>query len=453
MSKIHLIAIGGSVMHNLALALHALGHQVTGSDDQIYEPAASRLKDAGLLPHSEGWDPDILSTDVDVVILGMHAKSDNPELKRAQELGLRIMSFPEYCFEMYKYKLRVVIAGSHGKTSTTAMLMHVLRKLRFDFDYLVGAQLNGFDTMVRFSDAGLSVLEGDEYLSSCLDLRPKILHYHPQIAVITGLAWDHFNVFPTWESYVGAFRSFISSLPVGATLIYFEGDHHLSSLVEERQSDLQLVPYNTLDSIEREHETILKLEGIEYPLQIFGRHNLQNLAAVLQVCHCLGISQDNFGKAIEDFKGAAKRLELIHRELDKRLYLDFAHSPSKVKATILAVSEKFRGRRLLVILELHTYSSLNGEFIDQYHSTTTAADHVILFIDELAVQIKRMALLKNDQIISAFGRSDIEICHTKEQLLKKIEEEIQNYDIILFLGSGSFGGLDIRMSAKSWLAT
>ncbi|RMG83047.1 MAG: hypothetical protein D6714_10410, partial [Bacteroidetes bacterium] len=374
---IHLIALGGAVMHNLALALHHNGHQVTGSDDEFYEPSRSRLAHAGLLPEKTGWHPDRITPDLDAVILGMHARADNPELRKAQDLGLPIYSFPAFIHDFAKDKQRVVIAGSHGKTTTTAMILHVLNYWGKKFDYLVGAQLNGFERMVQLSDAPVIILEGDEYLSSALDPRPKFVHYRPHIAVLTGIAWDHMNVFPTFENYVSQFELLLESMEKGGTLFFYGPDPEIRQLLQRNSADIIATPYRAFNYKNTGGQAAILRFGLPYvPLKVFGQHNLSNLKAAHLVCLELGITDDQFFEAIQSFEGAAKRLDLFYedKENDFSVYKDFAHAPSKVRATVSAVKEQYPNRQLTACLELHTYSSLNQDFLPQYQNTLDLAD-------------------------------------------------------------------------------
>lgn len=449
--KVHLIAIGGSIMHNLALELKDQGYLVSGSDDQIYEPARTRLESAGILPNSIGWRPEVLSLEIDIVILGMHAKKDNPELIKAQELGLKIYSFPEFVASKSLLKKRISIAGSHGKTTTCSMVMHTLKNLGLDFDYLVGAQIEGFNHMVSLKDAPIIVIESDEYLSSCIDPRPKFLHYIPDIAIITGIAWDHFNVFPTLESYENAFVSLIQSMHSQSILIYFEGDQSLVRLVKEHGAHLKTIPYKEAPSKMVNGNSILLSEGKEYPTNLFGSHNYHNMQAVIELCKCLGLEKESVIQQLSEFKGSSKRMELLAKGPTKIAYLDFAHSPSKVKATLSAFREKHPLDKILVLLELHTYSSLSLEFLPQYHQTTSPADHIILYFDPIAMQIKNMVALKSDDLMSAFDRYDMDICTSTEQLKGKLSSRIEDYNVLIFMGSGQFGGIDVKAYAKNWV--
>jgi UDP-N-acetylmuramate: L-alanyl-gamma-D-glutamyl-meso-diaminopimelate ligase len=486
--KIHLIAIGGAVMHNLALALKQNGNIVTGSDDEIYEPASSRLKAAGLLPHTEGWSTDRITPDLDVVILGMHARKDNPELAKAQELGLNIQSFPEFIYNHAKDKKRVVVAGSHGKTTTTSMIMHVLRHAGRDFDYLVGALLEGFDTMVRLSDAPIMVIEGDEYLSSALDPVPKILHYKPQVAIITGVAWDHMNVFPTYENYVEQFEKFIQTLervegtttpptPEGShqitnnespitdnespitnpqspitegVLFYYEKDKDLAKIAQVE--GLKSIPYDAFDSEIKRGKTVLKSDKDKpVMLEIFGEHNLANLKAAYLACQELGITDNEFYAAIPSFKGAAKRLQTLAQGRTSVAYQDFAHAPSKVKATIHAVHGQFPKRNLVACLELHTFSSLSKAFLPQYRSTMNLADEAIVFFNEHTLAMKNLPPLKMGEVKACFGHPNLRVFTTQERLKEHLlGQEFKNQNM-LFMSSGTFMGLDLKEFAMELL--
>ncbi|MBL7817930.1 MAG: hypothetical protein JNL70_23175 [Saprospiraceae bacterium] len=477
--RIHLIAIGGAVMHNLALALKQNGHTVSGSDDEIYEPARSRLKAAGLLPNTvhgtpsgEGWSTDNITTDIDVVILGMHARKDNPELLKAQELGLNIQSFPEYIYNHAVDKKRVVVAGSHGKTTTTSMIMHVLRHARRNFDYLVGALLEGFDTMVRLSDAPIMVIEGDEYLSSAIDPVPKILHYKPHVAIITGVAWDHMNVFPTYENYVEQFEKFIKTMVKNApttdetqdteadtvskdsfgegVLFYYEKDKDLSRIAHIE--GLKSIAYNAFLSEIKRGKTILKTEeGRQVPLEIFGEHNLANLKAAYLACGELGITDDEFFAAIPTFKGAAKRLQTLAQTKVSVAYQDFAHAPSKVKATIKAVQEQFPKRRLVACLELHTYSSLSKAFLPQYRSTMNRADEAIVFFNEHTLEMKKLPPLKMGEVKACFGHPNLRVFTSQERLTEHLKEQDFKNQNLLFMSSGTFMGLNMKAFSEELL--
>ncbi len=440
--KIHLIAIGGSIMHNLALALHNQGFEVTGSDDQIFEPARSRLLEAGICPQEEGWFAEKINNSLNTVILGMHAKKDNPELQKAIELNLPIYSFPEFIAQQYDKAIKIVVAGSHGKTTTTSMIMHVFKKLTMSFDYLVGAQLAGFKEMVSLTQAPYAVIEGDEYLSSCIDSRPKFLHYRPNYAIITGIAWDHYNVFPTYSSYVQSFIDLIQSMPIGATLIYYQGDPDLVNIVNQFGGKLKCIPYHEAEYTIREEKTFLMEASGCFELSVFGKHNLQNMNAVLKLCNELNLPTEKVCEALTDFSGAAKRLELIHQSEKFKVYIDFAHAPSKVKATLEAVRETYPNHNIVCFLELHTYSSLNPEFIPQYKGSLDCCDEAIVFYDEHALKIKGLQKMEDNQIKNSFCREDIKVISDKDLLNQTIIKAKDHSDIILFLGSGNWGGIN-----------
>lgn len=441
--NIHFIAIGGSVMHNLALCLRQKNYNVSGSDDEIFEPAASNLANAGLLPPQMGWFPEKITPELNAVILGMHAKEDNPELLKAKELGIPIYSFPAYTYEQIKNKKRVVIAGSHGKTTITSMVLHVLKAIAKDFDYLVGSRIQGFDLMVKLTnEAKIAVLEGDEYLSSTQERIPKFLFYKPHIALISGIAWDHINVFPTFEEYVHQFRLFIATIEKGGTLIYNEDDRVLRKLVEEFGKDLKKIPYSTPRYDIDNDTTSFIFQGKEYPLQIFGKHNLQNLEGARLVCNQLGVPNDLFIKAIQTFTGASKRLETVYKNNGTALFKDFAHSPSKLKATVEAVKEQFQERQLVACIELHTFSSLNPSFLKEYDESMDAADVPIVYYNQHTLQMKRMPDLSPEQVKAAFGKDNIIVITEKEKLLELLQSLNWKNANLLMMSSGSFDGLD-----------
>jgi UDP-N-acetylmuramate: L-alanyl-gamma-D-glutamyl-meso-diaminopimelate ligase len=439
--RYHFIAVGGAVMHQLALHLHNMGHTVSGSDDAIYDPAKSNLEKHGILPSAFGWFPDIISPDIDAVILGMHAKSDNPELLRAQELGLRIYSFPEFVFESSREKTRVVVAGSHGKTTTTSMIMHVLRTLGIDFDYLVGAQIEGFDYVVRISDsAKVIILEGDEYLTSPLDLKSKFLHYHPALAIITGVAWDHINVFPSFEGYVDTFRQFMKS--VTDKIFFYEPDAVLKELAEESMI-ATCVPYDSLPSILVNEEVLVLNEGKQYPLQIFGAHNMANLSAALNICLELGISREMFFESMKSFTGAAKRMEQIAEDKHKKLtvFKDFAHAPSKVTATVKAIRERYPDRKFIAALELHTFSSLQPEFIEQYKGSLAPCDAAAVYVDAEALRQKDRAPIDPFWLKEQFGSPHPETPVNSAALRQWLLEQVGDNTVVLMMSSGHWGGM------------
>ena len=432
-------------MHQLAIALKRKGYQITGSDDEIFEPAKGNLSREGLLPSVLGWHPERIHTGLDAVILGMHAKGDNPELLHAKELGLPIYSFPEYIFKESLQKTRVVVGGSHGKTTTTAMIMHVLRQAGKDFDYLVGARLEGFDQSVNITAAPLIVCEGDEYPASAIEKRPKFHFLFPHIAVLTGIAWDHINVFPTFENYLEQFSVFISKIEPGGHLIYNEGDTTLSELVKTNaRTDISYWPYVVPEHRIEGGETILSIEGHEAKLQVFGNHNLLNLHAAWLVCQQLGVPASQFVQAISTFKGAAKRLELLARGSDTIVYRDFAHAPSKVKATIEAVKNQFPDKKLIGVLELHTYSSLNEAFMKEYEGVLDKADEAVVFYSRHALELKRLPELKKEVVATGFATQGLEVTNQREELEKWLGERDYGNSIVLLMSSGNYDGLDIE---------
>jgi len=441
--KIHFIAIGGSAMHNLAIALHQKGYEVSGSDDTIHDPSKSRLEKYGLLPKTFGWFPEKISNSLDVIILGMHAKIDNPELLKAQELGLKIYSYPEFLFEQSKDKTRVVIGGSHGKTTITSMILHVLNYHEREVDYMVGAQLDGFETMVHLTTENeFIVLEGDEYLSSPIDRRPKFHLYKPNIALLSGIAWDHINVFPTFENYKEQFSIFTDSLTNGGSMVYNEEDENVVAVVENSTNHIKKYPYTTPQHFIDNGITYLETTSGDLPLEIFGKHNLQNLAGAKWICQHMGIDEDDFYEAIASFKGASKRLEKIAENNSTVIFKDFAHSPSKVSATTKAVKEQYSDRTVLACLELHTYSSLNAEFLEQYKGALDYADKAVVFFSPHAVKIKKLDEVSEAQIANAFQRDDL-IIYTNPQEFKDFLFS-QNLDktALVLMSSGNYGGLD-----------
>ena len=445
--RIHFIAIGGSAMHNLAIALHKKGYQVTGSDDVIFEPSASRLSKHGILPTQMGWSEANINAELDAVILGMHALKDNIELLKAQDLGLKIYSYPEYIYEQTKDKLRVVIGGSHGKTTITSMILHVLNQYGRDFDYLVGAQLAGFDTMVKITEsAPVIIIEGDEYLASPIDRRPKFHLYKANIGVISGIAWDHINVFPTYEDYVRQFEIFIETIQPGGDLIYCQADQDLSKIVQNAENSVAKIGYQIPDHGVKEGVTYLLPANI--PLKIFGDHNLMNLNAARLVCEKLGIGEDDFNKAIASFTGASKRLELLNSVHKTNVYKDFAHSPSKLKATIEAVKVQFEERKLVACIELHTFSSLNKAFLSQYANTMTNADVSIVYIDERTFEQKKLEPFTVEEVQTAFNDPQIKFFNNFS-LLESYLLSINFYNTnLLLMSSGNYGGLDLAKLAQ-----
>jgi UDP-N-acetylmuramate: L-alanyl-gamma-D-glutamyl-meso-diaminopimelate ligase len=442
--RVHFIAIGGSAMHNLAIALHKKGFIVTGSDDVLFEPSVSRLGKYGLLPQQNGWYPEKITNDIDAVILGMHARIDNPELVKAQELGIKVYSYPEYIYEQSKDKLRVVIGGSHGKTTITSMILHVLQAAGKDFDYLVGAQLEGFETMVKLTkEAPIIVIEGDEYLASPIDRRPKFHLYKANIGVISGIAWDHINVFPTFQNYIDQFKIFIETIQPGGKLIYSKTDKVLNDVVINDQSGIAKEPYALPDYIIENGITTIIADGKKYPLQVFGEHNLLNMEAARLVCSGLGIATEDFYNYITTFKGAARRLELVGKNDNAHIFKDFAHSPSKLQATIHAVKVQFPDRKLIACIELHTFSSLNKDFLSQYAHTMDEADTAIVFIDKKTFEQKKMEPYPAETVKAAFLKNDLTFFNDPKQLLSELEKINLVNANLLMMSSGNFGGIDI----------
>ena len=447
--RVHFIAIGGSAMHNLALALHHMGYQVTGSDDEVFEPSKTRLAAHGLLPETMGWNPDSITKDLDAVILGMHARADNPELLKAQELKLRIFSYPEYIYEQTKKKKRVVIGGSHGKTTITAMVLHVLNFNKVDCDYMVGAQLPGFDTMVRLTEkAKIVVLEGDEYLSSPIDRRPKFHLYQPHIALISGIAWDHVNVFPTFENYVEQFSMFADLIEKNGTLIYCIEDEEVNQVAEDCQNKLTKLPYSVPSHITKDGKTYLLTDEGKVPLSVFGKHNLMNLNGARLICINLGLTNAQFYAAIQSFKGAANRLELLAENGRVSVFKDFAHSPSKLKATVNAVKEQFPERKLTACMELHTFSSLTAEFLKEYAGTMDAADEAIVYFNPHTLKHKKLPELSKKDVKKAFGRKDLEVYTESDELRKHLLGEKWRKRNLLMMSSGTFDGIELDKLAK-----
>lgn len=444
--KVHLIAIGGSVMHNMALALHHKGFEVSGSDDAIFEPSKSRLECFGLLPQELGWFTEKIHDNLDAVILGMHARIDNPELLKAQEIGIPIFSFPEYIYEQSKKKKRVVIGGSHGKTSITAIILHVLKYAQIGCDYMVGAQLEGFDTMVKLTDdSPVIVLEGDEYLSSPIDLRPKFHWYKPHLAVISGIAWDHINVFPTFENYVEQFRIFRND--VSEKLFYCADDEHLKKLCN-KPSSCQNIAYTTPKHIIEKGITYLIDGSNLIPLQVFGVHNLQNIQAAQFVCHSLGVDKSIFYEAIQSFKGAAKRLEIVKKTETAAFYKDFAHSPSKLMATTKAMKDQYPNRQLIACMELHTFSSLNKSFLKEYKGSMNKVDVPIVFISKKVLLNKNLKEIKPADISDSFGREDLKVVSNSIDLIHFLKDIDWNDKNLLMMSSGSFDNLDLNILSK-----
>lgn len=448
--KVHFISIGGSIMHNLAIAFCRKGYEVTGSDDEIFEPAKSRLDKSGILPQASGWFPEKIDKNIDAVILGMHAKNDNPELVRARELGLKIYSFPEFIYENSKNKTRVVVAGSHGKTTITSMIMHVLSIAGYNFDYLVGSQVPGFENSVKITDdAPLIVIEGDEYLSSALDKNPKFLWYRPQIALISGIAWDHMNVFPTWDIYKQQFINFIKTLENNALLVWNKDDKDLDLMVSSWEN-IRKVPYTTPSfRLKNGKFLINSRSGKEYELNISGAHNLGNMEGAGKICMEIGVPEDQFYKAVQSFKGAGKRLELVFENDEMKVYRDFAHAPSKVKGTINGMRQQFPAHRIIACLELHTYSSMNREFIPQYRDSSLQADVFYLYLNEEAGRLKEMELPSEEELIAAFNDPKMKVFY--DHKLMEIELLTVDYhnSILLIMSSGNFGNWNVQEFVKT----
>jgi UDP-N-acetylmuramate: L-alanyl-gamma-D-glutamyl-meso-diaminopimelate ligase len=441
--RTHFIAIGGAAMHNLALALHNKGYQVTGSDDAIFEPSKSRLEKKGLLPVEMGWFPEKITANIEAVILGMHAKADNPELLKAQELGLKIYSYPEFLYEQSKNKTRVVIGGSHGKTTITSMILHVMHFHNIEVDYMVGAQLEGFDTMVHLThDNDFIVLEGDEYLSSPIDRRPKFHLYQPNIALLSGIAWDHINVFPTFENYVEQFEIFVNQITKGGILVYNEEDETVKKVAEQSTNTIRRLPYQTPSYSVKDGTTLLDTPEGPMPIEVFGAHNLNNLAGAKWICQNMGVDEADFYEAIASFKGASKRLEKIAEGKGKVAYKDFAHSPSKVSATTKAVKSQYPDRKLVACLELHTYSSLNAEFLKEYEGAIDAADVAVVFYSPDAVKIKQLEEVTYDQIAQSFKRDDLVIYTNPAEFKDFLFSYDLNNTALLLMSSGNYGGLN-----------
>ena len=445
--RIHFIAIGGAAMHNLALAVASkAGYQVTGSDDEIFDPALTHLREAGLLPDELGWHPERITKDIDAIILGMHAREDNPELVRARELGLKIYSFPEYLYEQTKNKIRIVVGGSHGKTTTTSMILYVLQRLGIEADYMVGAQIEGFERMVRLSDtAKYAVFEGDEYLTSPLDLRSKFLWYHPHIAILTGIAWDHINVFPTFPQYVETFRKFVDSIETIGSFIYYTGDENLRRIANGARADIKCIPYDAYDG--------------EVPMQVFGRHNMQNLQAAMLACHCIGVAPDDFYREISTFTGASNRLEKICETETSVAYKDFAHSPSKLKATINAVRERYPEKKLIAAMELHTFSSLMADFLPQYKGCMAEADIAYVYFNPKVIEHKRLTPITAEEVRAAFGTKNVTVFTESEALQDALRAQITNHQspitnkgiALLMMSSGTFDGINVKEFANELL--
>jgi UDP-N-acetylmuramate: L-alanyl-gamma-D-glutamyl-meso-diaminopimelate ligase len=453
MQRVHFIAIGGAAMHNLAIAISKKDNfLVTGSDDEIFEPSRSRLKENGLLPAKMGWFPDRIHKGLQAVILGMHATEDNPELIRAKELGLKIYSFPEYLYQQTRSKTRIVIGGSHGKTTTTAMILFVLKQMKIDADYMVGAQIEGFDNMVKLSyESRIAVFEGDEYLTSPLDRRPKFHLYKPHIAVLTGIAWDHINVFPTFENYVEQFRIFTELMEVQGRLIYFDGDKNLNEIAQHLRRDIVPFPYNTPEYEVRDSITYLITKYGDIPLKVFGEHNLQNMNAARLACKQIGVTDEQFYSVISEFPGASNRLQKIAETNNSVAYKDFAHSPSKLRATVKAVKHQYPDRKLIACMELHTFSSLTEEFLPQYAGCMEEADIAFVYYNPEVIQHKHLRDIEPDHVKKAFGGSNLTVFTDSKALQQKLRELNYDNSALLLMTSGNFSGVDLIEFAKELL--
>ena len=442
--KIHFIAIGGSAMHNLAIALKRKGVEVSGSDDEILDPSKSRLEKEGLLPVEEGWFPNKISTELDAIILGMHARADNPELLRAKELEIPVYSYPEYLYEASKDKTRVVIGGSHGKTTITSMILHAAKVLDFQLDFMVGAQLDVYDCMVQLTDAAkYIILEGDEYLSSPIDRRPKFHLYKPHIALLSGIAWDHINVFPTFDNYVDQFRIFIQSIVSEGSLVYNSEDAEIDQLAREATTikSTKAIPYQTPSFEVTEEGSMLRYEGNDYPLQIFGDHNLQNLMGAMLVAREMGIPASDFLRAMQSFTGAGKRLQKVIDVGSFVMFKDFAHSPSKLKATTQAVKQQFPGKKVIACMELHTFSSLKKEFLPHYNGAMAAADYALVYFNPQVVAHKKLEIIYKDDVLEGFG-GGVYVSNETADVLNFIDQHVQEHCVLLMMSSGNFDGID-----------
>jgi len=447
--KVHFIAIGGSAMHNLAIALVKKGDQVSGSDDEIFEPSKGRLKKYGILPESEGWHPDKISTDLDAVIVGMHARINNPELLKAQELGLKIYSYPEYLYERSKNKKRIVIGGSHGKTTITSMILHVLNYHKIPNDYMVGAQLEGFEVMVKMTkDAPIMILEGDEYLTSPIDRRPKFHLYKPDIALISGIAWDHINVFPTFENYVEQFEIFANLISKNGTLIYCNEDIEVQKIGSSTRNDIKALPYSIPSHKIENGTTYLLVDGNKIPLEVFGEHNLMNINGARLVCNKLKITDEMFYTAIQSFSGASKRLELVAQNENTTVFKDFAHSPSKLVATTNAVKKQFDKRQLVACIELHTFSSLSPNFLSHYKGCLDNADVAIVYFNEHTIKLKKLPAISKEQVKEAFNNQKLEVYTDSNNLLQDLLNMDWKNKNLLMMSSGNFDGIDFEELGK-----
>jgi len=442
--RVHFIAVGGAVMHNLAIALHKKGYRVTGSDDEIYEPSRSRLLNYGLLPEKQGWFTESITGDIDTIILGMHARADNPELLAAHEKGITIKSFPEYLYEQTKNKKRIVVAGSHGKTTTTAMIMHVFKTLGIRFDYMAGSQIDGFETMVGLSDdSEIAVFEGDEYLTSPIDRRPKFHLYMPEIAILNGIAWDHMNVFPTFDNYVEQYRIFIEKITEGGLLIYYEGDAEVKKLAVESERNIRKIPYRIHGYFQNKTGFYAATHNRVVPVKVFGEHNMQNLSAAKEACIASGIGEDDFYNAISGFEGTSKRLQKLRENEKGIVYLDFAHSPSKVKATVEAIISRYPNRNVITCLELHTYSSLNLDFLPNYAGALSGSSASYVYYNPHAIEMKKLKPFSKEDVKAYFGDTGLEVFNDSKELFEHLGNTVFSSPVFLFMSSGDFNGHDI----------
>jgi UDP-N-acetylmuramate: L-alanyl-gamma-D-glutamyl-meso-diaminopimelate ligase len=442
--KVHFISIGGSVMHNLAIALQKKGYQVSGSDDEIFEPSKSRLEKYQLLPHKMGWDATNITDDLEAVILGMHAKADNPELLKAKQLGLPVYSFPEYVRQQSTDKQRIVVAGSHGKTTITAMIMHVLKSTKKEFDYVVGAPVAGFEVSVQLSDAPIIIIEGDEYLTSPLDRVPKFLKYDHHVVLISGVAWDHMNVYPTYEDYVRQFDILADNTPKGGTLIYCDEDNLVNIISTKERDDVRALDYAVHPYEIKNGQTYLKTDNGLVPLKVFGEHNMQNIEGALTLTRRIGVADEDFYKAISSFEGAGIRLQLLADDGSTKVYQDYAHAPSKVEATTKAVKQQFPDKSLIGVLELHTFSSMNKDFLPQYAKTLNSVDHPIVYVSQKALAQKKLPEITGEELKAAFENSDIQLFTESQSLQQHLIDTRISDSVVLLMSSGNFDGLDLK---------
>jgi UDP-N-acetylmuramate: L-alanyl-gamma-D-glutamyl-meso-diaminopimelate ligase len=452
--KVHFIAIGGAVMHNLAITLQKKGYIVTGSDDEIFEPSRSRLASYGLLPEKYGWHSEKITHDIDTVILGMHAKPDNPELLMAIESGIKIMSFPEFLYEQTKNKKRIVVAGSHGKTTTTAMIMHVFKTLGVKYDYMVGSSVTGYETMVSLSDdSGIAVLEGDEYLTSALDKRPKFHLYMPDIAVLNGIAWDHMNVFPTFENYVDQFRIFVEKIESGGSLIYYAGDPEVKKIADSATGNIKKIPYKIHGHFRNKTGFYAATCNRTVPLKVFGEHNMQNLSAAKEACLAAGISEDDFYEAIQSFEGTSGRMQMLKENENGIFFYDFAHSPSKVKATVEAVAERYPDRAIIACFELHTFSSLNKDFIPFYKGTLDKATCAFVYFNPHQFALKSLPSLSKEAVKDAFSGQNLMVFDDSAGMFDCIKSMHFSSPVYLFMSSGDFDGCNLKSLSEELLSS